>query len=142
MKSRSFESGVQRSDPFSLSSVVTGLRPFPSWSEIHTSSRPERSEMNAIHLPSNDHFGDWLRDAMASGAMRVMSPRSVAMVRICPRAATTARRPEGERSKASTSLSTRWASASFSLSSLAMSSLISVVRPEATSSFQMPKPSS
>ena len=98
--------------------------------------------MKAMDLPSGDHFGDWLRDAMASGAMRVMSPRSVAMVRICPRVEMTARRPDGERSKTSSSLSTRSASTSFSLSSLAMSSLISVVRPEATSSFQMPNPSS
>jgi hypothetical protein len=54
----------------------------------------------------------------------------------------TARRPDGEMSKASTWLVTASISRSFSFSSLAMSSLISFVRPEATSSFQMRKSSS
>ena len=60
-----------------------------------------------MYLPSGDHFGDWLRDAIVSWAMRVMSPRSVAIVKICPCDEITARRPEGERSKLSASLSTR-----------------------------------
>ena len=51
-----------------------------------------------MNLPSGDHFGNWLRDAMSSGATRVMSPRSVAMVRIWPFAEITARRPDGEMS--------------------------------------------
>ena len=95
-----------------------------------------------MYFPSSDHFGESLREAILSGARRVMSPRSVAMVRICPRTEITARRPEGEMSNASTSLATVAASTSFSFSSVAMSILISVERPDATSSFQMPKFSS
>ena len=95
-----------------------------------------------MYLPSDDHLGDSLRDAILSGATRVMSPRSVAIVRIWPRAETTARRPDGEISKPSTSLVTVSTSASLSFSSVAMSSLISLVLPDATSSFQMPKFSS
>ena len=95
-----------------------------------------------MYLPSGDHFGDWLRDAIVSGATRVMSPRSVAIVRICPRAEITARRPDGEMSNASTSLVTVSTSTSLSFSSVAMSILISLVLPVATSSFQMPKISS
>ena len=53
-----------------------------------------------MNLPSGDHFGDWLRDAIASGAMRVMSPRLVAIVSIWPRAEMTARWLDGERSNA------------------------------------------
>ena len=95
-----------------------------------------------MYLPSADHFGVWLRDAILSGAMRVMSPRSVAIVRICPRAEITARRPDGEMSNESTSLVTVSISTSLSFSSVAMSILISFVLPDATSSFQMPKLSS
>ena len=58
------------------------------------------------------------REAILSGAIRVMSPRSVAMVRSWPRAEITARRPEGERSKASTSLLTASYSSSFSFSAM------------------------
>jgi hypothetical protein len=83
-----------------------------------------------------------LREAILSGATRVISPRSVAIVRICPRVEMTARRPDGEMSKPLTSLLTGWTSISFSFSSVVISSLISVVRPEATSSFQIPKLSS
>ena len=79
-----------------------------------------------MYLPSADHFGDWLRDAILSGATRVMSPRSVAIVRIWPRAEITARRPDGEMSNASTSLVTVSTSTSFSFSSVAMSILISL----------------
>ena len=56
-----------------------------------------------MYLPSGDHFGDWLRVAIASGARRVMSPRLVAMVSSCPRTEITARWPDGEMSNASTS---------------------------------------
>jgi hypothetical protein len=83
-----------------------------------------------------------LREAIRSGATRVMSPRSVAIVKICPRAEMTARRPEGDRSKPSTSFVMVSTSVSFSFSSEVMSSLISLVFPDATSSFQMPKLSS
>jgi hypothetical protein len=58
---------------------------------------------------------------------------------ICPRAEMTARRLEGERSKASTSFSTVTSSNWFSFSSAAICSVISFVFPEATSSFQSPK---
>ena len=95
-----------------------------------------------MYLPSADHFGNWLRDAMRSGLTRVMSPRSVAIVRIWPRAEIAARRPDGEMSNASTSSLTARNSISFSLSSVPMSILISLLRPLATSSFQMPKLSS
>ena len=71
-----------------------------------------------------------------------MSPRSVAIVRICPRAEMTARRPDGERSNESTSLLTFSTSVSLSFSSAAISILISLVLPVATSSFQMPNSSS
>ena len=63
------------------------------------------------------------------GLTRVMSPRSVAMVRICPRAEIAARRPDGEMSNASTSSLTARNSTSFSLSSVPMSILISLLRP-------------
>ena len=82
-----------------------------------------------MYLPSGDHFGESLRDAILSGAMRVMSPRSVAMVRIWPRAEMTARRPDGEMSKLSTSLVTVSISSSLSFSSVVMSSLISLSAP-------------
>ncbi len=136
------ESGVHTSAPFSLSRSVIFFGARPSGSLIQISSRPERSETKARNLPSADHFGAELRDAILSGATRVMSPRSVAIVKICPRAEMTARRPDGERSNASTSLVIVSNSISFSFSSEAMSSLISLVLPDATSSFQMPKLSS
>ena len=101
---------VRRPDERALLVVEVGdlLRAScPSGSLIQISSRPERSETKAMYLPSADHFGDWLRDAILSGATRVMSPRSVAIVKICPRAEMTARRPDGERSNASTSLRDR-----------------------------------
>ena len=78
-----------------------------------------------MYLPSGDHFGDWLRDAIGSGAMRVMSPRVVAIVRSWPRAEMTARWPDGDRSNESTSFCTVATSNSFSLSSVAISILIS-----------------
>ena len=120
--------------------IFFGVRPSGSLTQI--SSRPDRSDTNARNLPSADHFGVWLRDAILSGATRVMSPRSVAIVKICPRAEMTARRPDGEMSKVSTSFVIASNSTSFVFSSEAMSSLISLVLPEATSSFQMPKLSS
>ena len=95
-----------------------------------------------MYLPSGDHLGVSLRDAIASGTMRVMSPRSVAIVRIWPRAETTARRPDGEMSKLSTSPVIVSISCSLSFSSVVISSLISLLLPLATSSFQMPKLSS
>jgi hypothetical protein len=90
-----------------------------------------------MYLPSADHLGASLREAILSGASRVMSPRSVAIVRICPRTEITARRPEGEMSNASTSFVTVSTSIWFSFSSVAIST-ISFVRPDATSSFQIP----
>jgi len=71
-----------------------------------------------------------------------MSPRSVAIVRIWPRAEMIARRPDGEMSNASTSSLTAATVTSFSFSSVVRSIAISLVRPVATSSFQTPKLSS
>ena len=71
-----------------------------------------------------------------------MSPRVVAIVRIWPRAEITARWPDGDKSNESTSFCTVTTSNSFSLSSVAIWILISLVLPDATSSFQMPKFSS
>ena len=137
-----FESGVQTSAPFSLSASVIFFGLFPSGSLIQISSRPDRSDTYATYVPSADHRGNWLRDAILSGATRVMSPRSVAIVRICPRAEMTARRPDGEMSNASTSSVTVSMSLSLSFSSAAISILISLLFPVATSSFQMPNSSS
>ena len=72
-------------------------------------------------------------------AMGPMSPLSVAMVNIWLRAEITARLPEGERSKPSASFSMATISISFCFSSVMMSIFTSVVLPEATSNFQMPK---
>jgi len=114
----------------------------PSGSLIQTSSRPDLSDTNAMYLPSGDHFGDWLRDAIGSGAIRVMSPRVVAIVSNCPRAEITARWPDGDRSNPSSSFCSVTTSNSFSLSSVVIVIGISVDLPDATSSFQMPKFSS
>src|SRR5687767_11971728 len=59
--SNDFESGDQIGPLFSLSRSVTFFGARPSGSEIQISSRPDRSDTNAMYLPSADHFGNWLR---------------------------------------------------------------------------------
>jgi hypothetical protein len=50
-------SGDHTSEPFSLSRFVIFFGLFPSGSLTQTSSRPDRSETNAMNVPSGDHFG-------------------------------------------------------------------------------------
>src|SRR5579859_7690557 len=83
--------------PFSVSLSESFLRPLPCSSQIHTSSRPERSETKAIHLPSGDQEG-WVSRDPGEFSTRLMSPRSVAMENNSPWMEITARRVVAERS--------------------------------------------
>src|ERR1700689_1178341 len=65
----------------------------PSSSDRKTSSRPVRSETNAIHLPFGAQRGSCSFHGVS--VTRCVSPRSVAMVKISPCATMAARRFEG-----------------------------------------------
>src|SRR5205823_4966376 len=113
---------------------------FPNSSEIQTSCLPVRSETNAIHFPFGDHLGSCSRQNVS--VTRCTSPLSVATVKISPCVIIAARRFDGERSKASASPRTVRSRVSLSLSSDLIVTLISLLLPDAVSSFHNPKFSS
>src|SRR6266545_4605968 len=100
-QSRDRESGAQVIADLSQSTSLNRLGSWPSSSAIHTSSRPERSDTNAIHFPLGDQRGSCSRQDVS--VTRCTSPRSVAIVKISPCVETAARLVEGERLKLSAS---------------------------------------
>src|ERR1035437_2883226 len=76
-----FESGAQVTADLSQSASLSFFWFLPSSSEIHSSSRPVRSETNAIHFPLCDQRGSCsFQDVSVT---RCGSPRSAAVGKDC-----------------------------------------------------------